>query len=99
MIKLLLCLFSGVAVGMFVLNLRHQQLELCHQNAELHDQIKSQQAKLWSQQLQIAEFTAPNAISATVKNQQIEMVPLFSTEKPNWIQPDPPKASRSHAGH
>jgi hypothetical protein len=78
-----------------VLDLRHQQLELAHHNAELHDQIKSRQAKLWNQQLQIAEFTAPNAINDTVKGQQIEMVPVFSTNKPDWIQPDPRK-QRAH---
>ena len=87
MVKLLICLFSSVAIGMFLLNLRHQQLELRHQTAELHDQIKARQAKLWSQQLQIATFTSPNAINQTVKGQQIEMVPQFLRGHPNWIDP------------
>lgn len=79
MIKLLICLFSAAAVGLFLLNLRHQQLELRHHNAELHDKIAAQQARLWNQQLQIATFTAPNAINETVKGQDIDMVPRFST--------------------
>ncbi|HZL36391.1 MAG TPA: hypothetical protein VFC78_13815 [Tepidisphaeraceae bacterium] len=99
MIKILICLFGGVAVGLFVLNLRHQQLELNHQNAELHDQIKSHQAKLWSQQLQIAELTAPNAINETVKGEQIEMVPVFASPRGNWIQPDPPSRKKTSSEH
>ena len=87
MIKLSICLISGIILGLYMLNLRHQQLELRHQNAELHDHIKSQQAKLWNQQLQIAQFTAPNAINETVKGQEIEMIPQFSTLHAAYMQP------------
>ena len=86
MIKLLICLFSGVALALFVLDIRHKQLELRHQNAELHDQFKAQQAKLWSQQQQIATFTAPNAITQTVKGQQIDMVPQFQAQNVRWTE-------------
>jgi hypothetical protein len=88
MIKLLICLFSGVAISLFMLNLRHQQLELRHQHAELHDKINALQSKLWNQQLQIATFTAPNSIGATVKGQKIDMVPRFSA-RGSWIQQGP----------
>src|SRR6185437_12015764 len=94
MIKLLICLFSGVALALFMLNLRHQQLELRHQNAELHDKFKAEQAKLWNQQQQIAVFNAPNAINETVKGQQIEMVPQFSAQRVNWIIPAAPEKPR-----
>jgi len=85
MIKLLICLACGTAIGLFLLNLRHQQLELRHQNAELHDRINAQQSRLWNQQLQIATFTAPNSISETVKGHQIDMVPRFSA-RAGWIK-------------
>ena len=98
MIKLLICLCCGIALALFMLNLRHQELELRHQNAELHDKIKNQQARLWSQQLQISVFTAPNAINATVKGQQIEMVPRFSARNASWIDPSPEPDKASH-GH
>ena len=78
MIKLIICLVCGTVTGLYLLNLRHTQLELRHQTAELHDRINAQQSKLWNQQLQIATFTAPNAINETVKGHQIEMVPRFS---------------------
>jgi cell division protein FtsL len=78
MVKLLICLLSATVLGFFILELRQQQLELGHQTAQLHEQIKSQQGKLWNQQLQIAVFTAPNAIEKTVKGQQIDMIPVFS---------------------
>ncbi len=89
MIKLLICLCTGVVLGLFMLNLRHQQLELRHQNAELHDKIEARQARLWNQQLEIATFTSPNAINATVKGQKIDMVPQFLTHRANWIEPAP----------
>jgi hypothetical protein len=77
MIKLLLCLFSAAFLGVFVLQLRHQQLELGYQTAALHEKIKNRQGKLWNQQLQIAVYTAPNAIERTVNNEHIDMVPAF----------------------
>lgn len=80
MVKLLICLLSATVLGFFILNLRQQQLELGYQTAQLHEKIKNQQAKLWNQQLQIAVFTAPNAIEKTVKGQQIDMVPVFAAK-------------------
>ena len=87
MLKLLICLFSGVALALFILDLRHQQLELRHQNAELHDKFKAQQAKLWSQQQQIAVFTAPTAINATVTGQHLDLVPEYEAQRANWMVP------------
>ena len=75
MLKLLICLFSAAGLAITVLQLRQQHLELGYQNAELHEQIRSHQAKLWDQQLQIATFTAPNAIANTVNAHDLKMVP------------------------
>ena len=80
MVKLLICLFGASAIGLYVLQLRQQQLELGYQTAQLHEKINNQQAKLWNQQLQIAVFTAPNAIEKTVKGQQMDMVPVYSVK-------------------
>ncbi|HEX4795041.1 MAG TPA: hypothetical protein VH370_14705 [Humisphaera sp.] len=80
MVKLLICLFGAGAIGLYVLQLRQQQLELGYQTAQLHEKINNQQAKLWNQQLQIAVFTAPNAIEKTVKGQQMDMVPVYSVK-------------------
>ena len=75
MLKLLICLFSSAGLAVTVLQLRQQHLELGYQNAELHEQIRSHQAKLWDQQLQIATFTAPNAIANTVNAHDLKLVP------------------------
>jgi hypothetical protein len=75
MIKLLICLLSAAALAACVLQLRQQRLELGYQNAELHEQIRSHQSRLWDQQLQIATFTAPNAIANTVNAHDLKMVP------------------------
>jgi cell division protein FtsL len=87
MIKLLLCLFSGVALALFMLDIRHRQLELRHQNAELHDKFEAQQAKLWNQQQQIAVLTSPNAIKQTVKGQKMKMVPQYEAQRADWTEP------------
>jgi len=62
-------------MGIVLLNLRQQRLELNYQTNKIHDQIEKCQAKLWQQQLQVAVYTAPNAISKTVDDQNLKMVP------------------------
>jgi cell division protein FtsL len=88
MLKLLLCLLCSVLLAVLLLHLRQQRLELNHDANTPHNQIESQQARLWNQQLQIAVYTAPNAISKTVGEQQLKLVP--QTPAPasiaNWIQ-------------
>lgn len=75
MLKLLICIFSAAGLAASVLQLRQQRLELGYQNAELHEQIRSHQSQLWDQQLQIAAFTAPNAIANTVNAHDLKLVP------------------------
>ena len=75
MLKLLICLFAIATTGLLLLQLRQQHLELSHQTAELHDQIRSRQAKLWDQQIQIAIYTAPNAIQKTVDAHSLKLTP------------------------
>ncbi len=75
MLKLLICISSGVLLAVIMLQLRQQRLELNYQANQLHTQIEAQQSKLWNQQLQIAVYTAPNAISKTVGDHALKMVP------------------------
>jgi hypothetical protein len=75
MLKLLICILGTAAIAALVLQLRQQRQELGYQNSRLHDQIRDQQARLWNQQLQIAVYTAPNAIRQTVSNHDLKMVP------------------------
>ncbi|HEY2585474.1 MAG TPA: hypothetical protein VGI81_06915 [Tepidisphaeraceae bacterium] len=88
MLKLLICLLGGATIGVLVLQLRQQHLELSHQTAQLHDQIRSKQAKLWDQQVQIAIFTAPNAIQKTVDAHSLKLAPqtpLPGGKQQSWI--------------
>ena len=87
MLKLLLCLVCCVLLAVLMLQLRQQRLELNHQANKLHNQIEAQQAKLWNQQLQIAVYTAPNAIRQTVSNHDLKMVPQQSLPRGRtyWI--------------
>jgi cell division protein FtsL len=88
MLKLLICLFATLAISFVLLQLRQQRLELNFQANRLHNEIERRQAKLWDQQLQIAVYTAPNAISRTVGEQKLEMVPQTpqpAMKRPSWI--------------
>ena len=87
MLKILLCFVSSTLIGVLVLQLRQQRLELNHQVNQLHNDIEGQQAKLWNQQLEIAVFTAPNAIAKTVSNHELKMVPRspLPAQKANWV--------------
>lgn len=75
MVKLLLCLISGLVLAAVMLQMRHQRLELAHQCNDLHNKIEQVTIRLWNQQLQIAMLTAPSAIEQTVKQHDLELVP------------------------
>jgi hypothetical protein len=87
MIKLLLCLGSGVVLAIALLQLRQQRLELAHQQTDLHDQIKNQQSRLWSQQLQIAVYTGPNALAQTMSSHHFKMASESNSPMPrSWTE-------------
>jgi hypothetical protein len=95
MVKLLLCLFSSFAIGLAALQLRQQQRELGHRTASLQQKIEGQQARLWSQQLQIAIYTAPNAISSTVGQHALDLTPETPAgESIQWLSLDPNHTAR-----
>ena len=78
MIKLLICLACGMVMAVVMLQLRQQELELRHQAADLQIKIQNHQAKLWQQQLEIAVYTAPNAVTKFVQQQDLKLVPEAS---------------------
>jgi cell division protein FtsL len=89
MLKLLITLTCSMLLGIVLLHLRQQRLELNYQTNRLHNQIRDSQSKLWDQQLRIAEYTAPNAISKTVGDQHLNMVPEspLPAQQANWMDP------------
>lgn len=89
MLKLLLTIAFSMILAVTLLQLRQQRLELNYQTNRLHDQIRESQARLWNQQLQIAVYTAPNAISRTVGEQKLNMVPEspLPAGSARWIEP------------
>ncbi len=86
MVKMLICLVAALGLGVMTLQLRQQRLELNYKISQLHRQIESGQAKLWNQQLQIATFTAPNAIAQTVGNHDLHLVPRAPLMRGNNAQ-------------
>ena len=71
------------------LQLRHEHLVLSAEVSHLHNQIEQSQAMLWDQQVQIAVYTAPNAIAKTVGDRKLDMVPTapVAASKGNWMDP------------
>ena len=57
--KALLVILGLAGIGVCVLQQRQQSLEIRYRSAQLHREIQKTQAKLWRQQLEIAEFTSP----------------------------------------
>jgi len=60
-----------MAVAM--LELREQHLNLTFQTDKLHNQIEASQSQLWNQQLSIAVATAPDAVAAAAKGQDLKL--------------------------
>lgn len=87
MIKLLLTLVFSLLLAGLLLDLRQQRLELNYQTNKLHNEIRDTQTKLWNQQLQIATFTAPNAISQTVGDHDLNMVSISPLPAKHWLDP------------
>ena len=75
MLKLLISISFGLVLAAVMLQLRQEYLHQNFETSRLHEQIESSQARLWSQQLRIAEATAPNAIAAKIKQDNIELTP------------------------
>ena len=90
MLKLLLSLISAVAIAACVLQLRQQRLNMSYEVNKLHDCVEASHSRLWNQQLQIALYTAPNAISQTVGQHQLNMV------SPKLAKPTPTATRRPH---
>jgi cell division protein FtsL len=89
MLKLLLMLIFTMLLATALLQLRQQRLELNFQTNQLHNAIRDSQSELWSQQIRIAVFTAPNAISETVGDQKLKMGPQspISNGRSVWLDP------------
>ena len=87
MVKMLLCILSAMALAVMTLQLRQQRLELNYKISQLHREIESNQARLWNQQLQIAVYTAPNAIQQTVSNKDLHMIPRGPTPRGSTARP------------
>lgn len=100
MLKLLLCILCAFLIGICLLQLRQQELELRHQTAHLQTQIQARQARLWNQQLEIAVYTAPNAMTRTIEEQGLKLSPAakLPEEAGDWAgllrKPAAPVAQR-----
>ena len=65
-------------------------MNLNYQANRLHGEIEKRQAKFWSQQVQIAGYTAPNTIAQTIGNTKLDLSPQSATPAgaANWIGKD-----------
>lgn len=82
MLKLLLCIFASVMIAGALLHLKHQKMEINYKTNQAHRRLQNLQIELWNQQLQVAIYTAPNAIENTVGAHDLGLVPAQSTDAP-----------------
>jgi len=75
MLKLLSCILAAFLLAGVLLHLRHQRIEINYKINQAHRQLQDLQVKLWNQQLQVAIYTAPNAIEKTVGSHDLKLVP------------------------
>ena len=87
MLKLLSCLLAAFLLAGVLLHLRHQRMEINYKVNQAHRQLQDLQVKLWNQQLQVAIYTAPNAIEKTVGAHDLKLVPASSAATPNRSGP------------
>ncbi len=93
MLKLLLCIVAAVVISGSLLHLKHQRMEINYKTNQAHKRLQNLQIELWNQQLQVAIYTAPNAIENTVGSHNLDLVPASpmqtgATEKPTaspWV--------------
>jgi hypothetical protein len=57
--KLILVLVGFLVIGLGLLYLRQQRMDLAYQSAKKHQELVRLQNELWHQQLEIATFTSP----------------------------------------
>jgi cell division protein FtsL len=74
-------MLCGVLTGALLLQLRQQHLHLEYETNRLHNQIEATQAQLWNQQLSIAVCTAPNALTAAARGQDLKLTAATPTAK------------------
>lgn len=75
MLKLLLCIFAAFLITGTLLHLKHQRTEINYKINQAHKRLQNLQIELWNQQLQVAIYTAPNAIENTVGSHNLDLVP------------------------
>jgi cell division protein FtsL len=79
MLKLLTCILLAIVLAGTVLHLRQQRLEINYKINQSHRRLQNLQIELWNQQLQVAIYTAPNAIERTVGTHDMQLVPAMPT--------------------
>jgi cell division protein FtsL len=75
MLKLLTCITAALLIAGSLLHLRHQRTEINYRLNQNHKRLQNLQIELWNQQLQVAIYTAPNAIERTVGGHDLNLVP------------------------
>ena len=75
MLKLLTCILLAIVLAGTVLHLRQQRMEINYKINQSHRRLQNLQIELWNQQLQVAIYTAPNAIERTVGSHNLKLVP------------------------
>jgi len=75
MLKLLACILCAFLIAGSLLHMRQQRNQIYYQVNQSHRRLQNLQIELWNQQLQVAIYTAPNAIESTVGAHKLKLIP------------------------
>jgi cell division protein FtsL len=74
--KLLTMIGVVIAIGAALLGMRHYQLSLRADMAELHREMEQSQQEIWDFQVRIAERARPEALRQAIETSELELEPL-----------------------
>ena len=83
--KVLVVMLLAVLTASALLTLRQRRIEINHDVAKLHGQIREARYDLWNVQTSIAEHLNPRLMRASIVRAELELEPIVPT---TWREPD-----------
>lgn len=88
-LKATVCVVFAAATAMSLLALRQKRIDLMHEMAEHHAQMRHSRQELWQLQVEIADRLKPDKLRQAVQRTGLALQPVIPLEKENT-----PHASR-----
>ena len=74
--RLLVAIICAAAIGLGLLALRQQRLEMMHEMTQLHGQMDDIRTDIWKKQVQISEKTDPQSLKEANQRANLTLEPV-----------------------